>query len=241
MKFNQEILIIYLVFLAILLMRCNIPRDPDHTLQKVKGDKLMVGITENRPWTDLSSAEPKGVEVNMVEAIAQMLNAEIEWKEGSETELMEALKAKELHLVIGGITKKTPWSKHIGLTNPYKTTIVYIGVPQGATMPDNINNMEVGVTLGTATAEYVRKKGGKPVKVIELEEFNGPVAGYEWELKRLGFQITAIKLHESKRVFAVTRGENAWVMFLEKYMEDHKNEIDQWLIDTLEHEENRKV
>jgi ABC-type amino acid transport substrate-binding protein len=36
--------------------------------------------------------------------------------------LLEALEARELDLVIGGLTSTTPWAGRVALTRPYETT-----------------------------------------------------------------------------------------------------------------------
>ena len=228
-----------LLFTTLLFSQCdNFPKDPEKTLQTVSGKKMIVGITENKPWTDLSGSAPTGIEVKIIEAIARELHAEIEWVRGVETALMEALKAQELHVVIGGISKKTIWAKEVGLTHPYKKVAITIGVPPEAALPEDIKDREVGVKEGTAMARYVRKKGGTPVRVAQLDQFNGPVAAFSWELKQMGWQVTNIKLHEEQKVFAIIRGENAWVMYLEKFFGSHQKEIDQWLVAHSENEED---
>lgn len=96
----QPFLLVILIFITLLFGQCDdFPKDPEKTLESVRGDTFKVGITENKPWTDLSDTTPKGIEVKLLEVIAQDLQAEIEWKQGSETDLIDALKAHKLHLV----------------------------------------------------------------------------------------------------------------------------------------------
>ncbi len=47
------------------------------------------------------------------------LNATPEWHWGGEQAHMEALERHELDLVIGGLTKQTPWKKNAGVTDSY--------------------------------------------------------------------------------------------------------------------------
>lgn len=226
--------------LVLLLVSCNLPRDPEKTLVSVQNDTLKVGIVENPPWTTYASGNPAGVEVEMVKKIAQSLSADIQWFRGGEAELFETLMAKELHLVIGGFTKKNPWSRKIGFTNPYRTTTVYIGTPRAVSTPRHIRKVRVGVEAGTPVAGYVRKKGGKPVGIPDLKSFQGPVAAPRWKLQQMDFLISDIKLHEEKNVFAIIRGENAWVMFLERFFYRNKKQIEQWLKEA-DHEENPAI
>lgn len=65
------------------------PRDPDHTLEKVQNSKLPLGITENPPYVIFGKDGPSGKEIEMIKSFAQSLNAEVEWIEGSEEEIMK--------------------------------------------------------------------------------------------------------------------------------------------------------
>lgn len=189
---------------------------------------MKVGITENKPWTDLSGSLPQGVEVQLIEAIAHDLKAEVQWQRGSESALIEALKEHEIDVMIGGLSKKSLWAEEVGFTRPYRKEAVYVGVPQGAALSD-IKGQEVGIGERTAFAAYVKKKGGIPIRGNVLGQFEGPVAAYAWELQRMGLQNTDIKLHEEEKSLAITRGENAWVMYLEQFFDNHQQEINDWL------------
>lgn len=107
-------------FLATGCVNSSFPKDPKHTLEKVTGDKLVVGITEHKPFTiEESSSQWVGIEVELVKQFAQELDAKIVWVEGSESELMDLLKHNHLNLVIAGLDKATIWKSEAGLTRPY--------------------------------------------------------------------------------------------------------------------------
>ncbi len=48
--------------------------------------------------------------------------ADIEWVEGSESDLAEAVHLLELDLLIGGLTSESPVAQLVTLTHPYYTT-----------------------------------------------------------------------------------------------------------------------
>jgi polar amino acid transport system substrate-binding protein len=104
---------------AVLLAGCQVPADPDGTLDRVSGGTMRVGITESPPWTELRDGGRTGIEVDLAEDFARSLDARVEWTEGSEADLVEALERGELDLVIGGLTMRSPWSKHAAFTRPY--------------------------------------------------------------------------------------------------------------------------
>jgi polar amino acid transport system substrate-binding protein len=107
---------------AALLAGCRIPDDPEGTLERVDGGVVRVGMTVNPPWTELRDGRRAGIEVALVEELARSLRARTAWTDGAEAQLIEALEAGELDLVIGGVTKDSPWSDHAALTRPYATS-----------------------------------------------------------------------------------------------------------------------
>lgn len=100
---------------------CDWPRDPEGTLNNVRGGVLRVGVIHQPPWVllDPAGGPPRGPEVQRTLAIAQSLGAELRWQPGGETHLMRALKKFELDLVIGGLTTDSPYGHEVGFTRPY--------------------------------------------------------------------------------------------------------------------------
>jgi ABC-type amino acid transport substrate-binding protein len=103
------------------LTACGLPRDPDGTLERVEGSSMRVGITDSPPWTTLAQDEPAGVEPALIEELASELDAEIEWIEGSESEILEDIEEGHLDVAIGGFTADNPWSKKVTFIQPYFT------------------------------------------------------------------------------------------------------------------------
>ena len=99
----------------------SIPADPEGTLDRVRGGVLRVGVSPNPPWTVVSGpeAQPACREVELVQGFADGLGARVEWSTGGEEPLMKRLKEGQLDMVIGGLTAKTPWTKHAAVTRPY--------------------------------------------------------------------------------------------------------------------------
>lgn len=103
------------------------PADPAGSLRLVTGGTLRVGVSHNEPFASVTGDEPSGREVELVQAYAATLNAEVEWTVGGEEELVNRLEHGRLDLLIGGLTKKTPWKNKVGLTKPYAETIDEFG------------------------------------------------------------------------------------------------------------------
>ncbi|MCG7421322.1 transporter substrate-binding domain-containing protein [Micrococcus porci] len=98
------------------------PADPDGTLDRITGGTLRVGASHHPPHVDAAGAEPQGPEPDLVRAFAAERDARVEWTVSGEEALMTALKQGDLDLVVGGLTKKSPWTTDAGLTRPYAET-----------------------------------------------------------------------------------------------------------------------
>ncbi|TPE41036.1 transporter substrate-binding domain-containing protein [Pontibacter mangrovi] len=114
-------LFILAVGACLLLAGCegNFPKDPERTLEKAKQDQLVVGYSENPPWVVKGDTAPTGIEPDLVRAFASSIGARVRWQNDTEQKLFEDLEEKKVHLVIAGITQKTPWKKKVALTRPY--------------------------------------------------------------------------------------------------------------------------
>ena len=104
-----------------LLSSCGIPRDADHTLDRVRGGELRVGVSEHPPWTVVRDQQMDGIEPRLVAELARGLGARPRWRRGAESELLDALHRRELDLVVGGLTDDSPWKGRVAFTRPHFT------------------------------------------------------------------------------------------------------------------------
>jgi ABC-type amino acid transport substrate-binding protein len=106
--------------LSVLSAACGIPKDPEGTSERIASThELRVGVTDNPPWVSATRGEPGGIEAQLVREFAESLQAHVLWTSGSESMLVEALKRRELDVVIGGFEKRTQWSSQAGITQPF--------------------------------------------------------------------------------------------------------------------------
>ena len=218
------------LLLLVPLIGCGIPRDPEGTLERVTGGSMRVGVTAADPFTILEGDEPTGgVEVELVEAFAASIDAEIEWVTGSEEELFGALEVRELDLVIGGITSTNPWSANVTFTHPYLTTFATVGVTEQEQAEKDIAGMEVAVEAGTDLAGLLEKTDAAVALIDDIAMAAGAAAVESWLLDDLGLYDSGIRLKESDHVMAVTHGENAWLVALERFLLARPDEIEQLL------------
>ena len=58
-----------------------------------------------------------------------------------------------------------------------------------------------------------------------LKGANGPVAGPDWRLERLGFVPTNLELLRRKHVMATPPGENGWLKLLGDFLYEQRGEV----------------
>jgi polar amino acid transport system substrate-binding protein len=215
------------VLAALLLTGCGIPRDPESTLDRVRGGTLRVGITESEPWTRLEAGQPGGVEVELVRRFATELGARVEWVDGSEADLIAALEVRELDLVVGGLTADTPWQTKAAITRSYATTRMVVAVPASQPVPDDIAGLRVAVELGSDAAGILEDKTDAiPVRVPDVTQVKGSaVAVDEWLLDNLDLRDTGVHLRKVKHVMATPLGENAFLVRLERFLIAHQDQV----------------
>jgi polar amino acid transport system substrate-binding protein len=214
---------------VVLAAGCGIPRDPEGTLDRVEGGTMRVGIIEHAPWTVLADDGPAGVEVDLVEGFARTIDAEIQWFEGSQAELLTSLEDRELDLVVGGLADDDAWAQRVTFTQPYVTIQVAVGSRRGRPPPADIEGARVVARVGTPVPRLVEDAGGIPVRVGDLSTAEGLVAAEDWELRALGRVSGGLVLDESGHAMAVPAGENAWLVRLERYLAARAASIDELL------------
>ena len=220
--------IIFVSILASLLSKIQFPRDAERTLAKVRDHTLRVGYTNAAPWVYPAPGGAQGIEAKIVSDFANTLHARVDWVEGTEEQLYNALENDEIDLLIAGITDKTPWKDKVGLTKPYLETELDVGQPTSQP-PGNsesiIEGQWVAVRKGTAEGYYVRKKKAKPFYTAQLPVSNMFSVGYDWQIQSWNLRNTGIVLKKESHVMAVPPGENAFLLALDKYLFLNKETI----------------
>ena len=222
----------WMVLLAIATVICGcdrIPTDPEGTLDRVRGATMRVGVSISDPWVTDEAGGFGGVEVELLEAFAQELDAEVEYFDGSEEELFAALAVHELDVVIGGLTSKNPHAAEAGITHPYFTTALVVATPDDEDVPDDIAGREVAAERGTEAAGLLRKTDAVVVEVDAIEQAPGAAAVEDYLLDDLGLIDTGIRLAESDHVMVVPAGENDFMTTLEGFLLANHNLVEELL------------
>jgi polar amino acid transport system substrate-binding protein len=217
---------IVIAVVLLLVCGCQYPRDPEGTLDRVRGGVLRAGVTEADPFVKLSGPRPAGVEVTLIEGFAQSIGARVEWIEGSESDLVQALHGRQLDVVAAGLTRRSVWQHEVALTRPYVTTQVVIAAPDQATaerLSDDLGGERIAVESGSPEAAKLEEDtDAVVVPVDDLSSIEGPAAVPDWLLDDLDLVRTDAELDEHEHALAVSMGENAFLVALERYLLDRE-------------------
>lgn len=116
---SSSLLRTHTLVVVLVAAACGLPRDPDGTLERVRGGVVRVGVAENPPWVRITSNGAEGVEPTLVQQVADSLGARIEWIPGAESELLAELEERKLDLVLAGLTADLPWKSKVAFTKPF--------------------------------------------------------------------------------------------------------------------------
>lgn len=211
------------------LASCQYPQDVEMTLERVRGGVLEVGATENPPWVIRTADGAAGLEAELVAGLAEQLGADVRWHWGTEGELVSALEHLQLDLVIGGLVRRPQLAQGIALTNPYfrsRSTVGFPGEPGG--LPESLQGLEIGVARLSPLRRALREHGAEPLYLDESAAPAIPVANAAWWLRAHGYEPGHWELATDAHVMALPPGENAWMMAVQKYLNDAPN-LDQRL------------
>lgn len=204
----------WFILLPVILLTCGcgeFPKDSAGTLKSVRNDTLYAGISHNIYF---------GQDTAFINRFAKKLNATVVWTHGDHHYLIGLLENKALDLAIGGFTVDCPYDKEAALSRPYRIKRFKAGHPQKVSVKD-IKGARVLVT-NKMMAAYVRKEGGIPVLAATLSGVLLPAIADEVELQKAGMYVTDKELHKEEYVIAVKKGENAFLMELEKYIHEQE-------------------
>jgi polar amino acid transport system substrate-binding protein len=209
------------------LAGCQYPRDPEGTLGRVEGGTMRVGVVESDPWVELGGPEPQGVEPELLRQFAEQLDAEIEWVEGGEEELVAALEGYQLDVVVGGLTRSSPQATQAALTRPYVEVQLVLAVPPGEELPPDPEDIAIEVEAHSQPAAVLElETDAVVVPVADTSEIEGPALVWSYEVDDLGLENTGRTLLEAEHAMAVPKGENAWLVELENFLLDRGEEAE---------------
>ena len=208
----------------LLIISCsNLPRDPKQTLRRVQTQPMRIGLVEHPPWVIRADGEPRGAEVELVRQFASQLGTTPEWHWGGAQEQMEALENYGLDLVIGGFTSRSPWKDYVGFTAHYFEESILVATPPGTSIK-TVKGVQVTAEDDSATA-LLQEKGATVIRVNQIQNVTGPVAGPDWRLQTFNLTSTDIELDRVKHVMAAPPGENGFIKRLDEFLHQKRSSV----------------
>jgi hypothetical protein len=103
----------------LVVLGCGLPRDPEGTLDRVRGGELRAGAVVNPPFVVLEEGRISGTDVRLVESFAEAHGARVTWSIAPGEDLVAALEEFRVDVVAGGLTRDDPRLAKLGTTRPY--------------------------------------------------------------------------------------------------------------------------
>lgn len=229
------------VLLAVVALAagCGLPRDPQGTLERVRGGTLRVGVVEREPFTRVENGTPAGPEVELVQELARTLGATVEWTVAAEPRAMEALEHLQLDLVIGGIPADTPYGSKVALSRPYLRSRFTVGVPPGQSPPSELKGQRVAVEPGQSAIALLEEQGAVPEPTKALSSAPGLRAGPDWQLEAWGYMPSGFTLKKEEVLVVAPPGENGWLRQIDLFLHEHRAQVRARLVEAARQGEAR--
>jgi polar amino acid transport system substrate-binding protein len=212
------------LLLVCTVVSCGLPKDSDHTLDRVRHGTIRAGYILHSPWVSDSTGTMRGVDVRLVDELARRLEAKVTWVRGTESDLMAALHGRAIELVVGGLSGESPWKHDVAFTRPYYTDSLVVSLPNGFS-EKKLTGTSVAYEAGSPAGVYLHKKGAVPVPIRDLQGTHTALAASTWKLESLGRPASEVLLHQTPRVMAVAPGENAWLLSVERVLHEKESAI----------------
>ena len=139
-------------------------------------DKIFVGTNaEFPPFEYLDKGEVTGFDIELVNELGKVMDADVKVLDMSFDGLLPALQMKKVDLVIAGMTATEERKKTVSFTQPYYTASQVIIVKEGNNSIksfDDLKGKKVAVMLGFTGDTIVSEIEG-----VSIERFNAAYAG----------------------------------------------------------------
>ncbi|WP_224104661.1 transporter substrate-binding domain-containing protein [Vreelandella aquamarina] len=210
------------------LSGCRYPQDIEGSMERIDNGVMRVGVSENPPWVIEAADGPAGLEVELVQALADELGATIEWHWGGESHLLLALEQHQLDLVISGLTENARISQLAAPTNAYYQSDYRVGAPLGMTLPDTLEGQDITLSAVNHVARSLEKEGAVVHLTTPPLPDNQLVVQPTWWLMAHDYAMSHDTLATDAHIMALPKGENAWMMAVQRHL-DSASDIEQRL------------
>lgn len=168
MKLKRILATLMAILTAVVLSACNSDNGQGQeqggqdTLTKVlQSKKLVVGVfADAPPWGVMNSnGEYEGYDIDIAEALAASLGAEIEYVSTTNANRIPLLEAGRVDVVIAGLTATYERAQAVALTRPYAAAGQVLVIPTGSDIEsyDDLAGKRVAATRGSIPATLLER------------------------------------------------------------------------------------
>jgi polar amino acid transport system substrate-binding protein len=134
---------------------------------------LVVATSNDAPfsYTDAGGGDLKGIDGEMINAIAEEEGWEIEVFTTDFNTLISALKAEKADVIVDAMYMTDERKKEVAFTDSWYTEGEGMLVPAGSTVKtrDDVKGLVLGAQTGTAFADFAGTLGGSEVKLFDSQ------------------------------------------------------------------------
>ena len=224
------------VILSLLLAACGTDKNEGKSEEGSSSDTKVykVGVdTTYPPFEFEEGGEYKGIDIDLINAIAESQGFKIELNPMDFGGIIPAMQANQLDIAIAGMSITDERKKIVDFAEPYfdaGITLVVKKDNSDITTIDDLKGKTVAVKNGTSGALFAQQNAdSKGFKVVQFKDSpsmfqevaNGnadaliedyPVIAYAIAQKDLGLKITGDRLNDDKYGIAVLKGKNQDVL-----------------------------
>ncbi|MEI6856932.1 basic amino acid ABC transporter substrate-binding protein [Psychrilyobacter sp.] len=163
------------ILMMVVLVGCGQKIEVENTTNKIK--KLYIGTNaEYKPYEYLENGKMIGFDIEFMEALAENLGYEIEWKNLSFDGLLPALQTQKIDMVIAGMSPTEERKKAVDFTDIYHSgwqTVLVNKKNKEIQSAEDLKGKIIGVPLGSFQEGIASKIKGTEVKFYN--SFTGAV------------------------------------------------------------------
>ncbi|HVV69878.1 MAG TPA: lysine/arginine/ornithine ABC transporter substrate-binding protein [Gammaproteobacteria bacterium] len=115
-----------------------------------------------------ASGQVKGFEIDMVNAMCQLMKVKCTYSNQPWVSLIPSLKLGKFQAIISAMSITPERQQQVDFTQPYFATTAHFVVPVGSQLvisPEGLKGKVVGVQIGTTSSKYLEAKYGKIVTI----------------------------------------------------------------------------
>lgn len=210
----KKVFLLFFVLLLFVVAGCSEESSTESapsTIDKIQENKkVVIGTAPGYLPFDMKNTEGEfiGYDMDLGRAIAEQLGVEVEFKQFEFSGLIPALQAKEIDLILAGMTITGERAAAVSFSDPYYETGQVIMIPKDDTSTKSwedldVEGTKVGVSQGT-TGHLLAESLFKKAEVTVFETFpDTALALTQGKVDGVLYDEPAVKMYEAQQADSV--------------------------------------